>query len=134
MRQQFLHVRFENIVHVTGQVRSSRAAILWVPPIQHRVVKAEANIAPGAGRGNFLDVVAAERRMHDIVVRSLGIEHAKAVVMFRHKYGVADAALVKELYPFVGIEMLALKLPVKLVVFRRAIIIPGPGNFPADYT
>src|SRR5260370_36474366 len=30
--------------------------------------------------------------------------------------------------------MLALKSRVKLVVFRRAIIIPGPGNFLADYT
>ena len=127
------HVRFENIIHVTGQVRSSRAAILWVPPIQHGVVKAEANIAPGAGCGDLLNVVTTERRVHDIVVRSPGVEHAKAVVMFGHKYRVADAALVKELYPIVGIEMLAPELLVKLVVFRGAIIVPAPGNLLANY-
>ena len=85
-------------------------------PVADRVIGAEGDPLLAARRGHFLDYVAAQRRVHDVVVGLFRVEHAEAVVMLGDQHQVLHPRLPGDPDPRVGVEAGRVEMPVELVI------------------
>ena len=68
------------------------------------------------GVGQFLDHIAFEGRIADLVFGHFAVEHREAVVMLAGEDQILHARVFGELNPFVGVELDRIELLVEIVV------------------
>ena len=77
--------------------------------IRRRVVEPKPHVSLIAGLRQLLHDVLAIRSVRNLVVRIGGIEHAKAVMMFRRKHHVFLACGARQINKRIGIELCGVK-------------------------
>ena len=144
--QQFLYLRLgfaaevlvEILLAVGAEVPVVSGAVGLVPVLRLGVIEAELHVVSGAGRRQFLQRVAMERRPIDhVVLAHRRVVHGKAVVVLGRDDDVLYAGIFGELHPGLGIELDRIELggEALVVLYRNPGIVHDPfaeaGNHPA---
>ena len=93
--------RSERMVDVDREMR--------MMPIDDRIVETDLQPLGAAGLDVFLDEVAPERRVGDLVIRHLGIPHAETFVMLRGEDDILHPRLFCRLRPFARVEQIGIE-------------------------
>lgn len=106
LRDDFvLEVAVEVFLALVGEVPIVADAVGLVPVLGLRIVEAQPDALALAGRRQFLHGVAMEgRRVDDVVLAGLGVEHGKTVVMFSGDDDVLHAGVLGDGDPLVRVE------------------------------
>ena len=92
------------IALAAGVVAGLAKRVILPDPIQNRIVELEAQAFLMAGVSQIPHHILSPRgRLDDVVVRSLGVEHGKSVMVtggYRH---IARSGILESLHPFLGV-------------------------------
>ena len=112
-----LLVAIEVGMRLFGAPAGAAEGEVGVMPVADGIVGAEGDALLAARGGELLDHVAAERRVHDVEIGLLRVEHAKAVVVLGGEDDVFHAGVFGDFDPLVGVELHRVESLVEVIVF-----------------